>query len=141
MGVEEASRRLDALIEDLPTTVAVVEGEGGESPEDAEFYEEVAQRNRAGLRGQDWRVLQQRIDDDRTSLDAILGGLDDSPEAIRVRDLSQQNIARLGNEMADQAVVDPEAFDPSASAQELHDDLMRRVKEVKGRFGLVEGDR
>ena len=63
--------------------------------EDAERDEQRAAAARSGSFGRDWQSVQRRIDAGQTSLEAVFGGVDLSPDAARLRDSSRATIESM----------------------------------------------
>lgn len=128
--------RLDAIAQELQDLA----DELNEEDIDAEqriFEEELARRNRSGERGRDWAEIQQRIDINQTSLNAVLTGEDTSPAARRVMAHAQKNLSGLRDHMVEEAAQDEEAIDPLAKTSELLEEIDRKVNEIKSRFGSL----
>ena len=60
---------------------------------------EHAQRARAGELGREWQTLQSRIDLGETSLEAVVRGEDDSPQAEVVRGFARDNVEQAAAEL------------------------------------------
>lgn len=86
---EDPVARLQALVDDLERQVAESEREM------AAEQEERGTAARDGRLGPDWRAVQLRIDRGETSLAAVFGGTDPTPEAQRLRGQAQENLSRL----------------------------------------------
>lgn len=61
----------------------------------AAWQEKRAADARRGKLGADWQTVQRRIDRDETTLADVFSGADTTPAAIRLRELSQRNLAAL----------------------------------------------
>jgi hypothetical protein len=72
--------------------------------EDAPREEQRAEAARSGELGRDWQDVQRRIDAGQTSLAAVFGGEDDSPDAVRLRDRSRATIEAM--ELSDELAVE-----------------------------------
>ncbi len=81
--------RLQALVDDLERQVAESERER------AAEQDERANAARKGRLGPDWRAVQLRVDRGETTLAAVFGGTDPTPEAQRLRGRAQDNLSRL----------------------------------------------
>jgi|SRR5690625_4061817 len=130
------SSRLDAIAEQLQNLADELNQERDDAEQRA-FEEELARRNRSGERGRDWAEIQQRIDINQTSLNAVLTGEDTSPAARRVMSHAQKNLAGLRDQMVEDAADDAEAIDPLAATSELLQEIDRKVNEIKSRFGSL----
>ncbi len=129
--------RLDDMIAGMTELFEELEAENAAtSRQEREADEQLADANRRGERGQNWRVLQRRIDHGDTSLEAIMGGTDTSTEALAVNAMARRNLAALSDTLQDKASHDPEALDPRASAAELSDELAARVRDIKRSLGI-----
>jgi hypothetical protein len=72
--------------------------------EDAPREEKRAEAARSGDLGRDWQDVQRRIDAGQTSLEAVFGGIDLTPAAVRLRDQSRATIEamELPDELAEE---------------------------------------
>lgn len=97
---------LAELAERIGAATAAIERIGREVAERTADGERArAEAARRGELGPDWRALQTRIDRGETSLEAVFGGEDDSPEARRLVEASRQRLA----EMATRPTTEAEA--------------------------------
>lgn len=137
MSDDDVLGRLDELIGTLTESLADLERNEDGGGEDDESMEELAQANRDGDRGQDWKKLQERIDRGETTLEDIFGGVDTSREAQSVSELSRKNLATLSERLEEEAKSDPEAFDPRAEAGQIAQELESRIEQVKRDLGIL----
>ncbi len=63
--------------------------------QDAPREEQRAEAARSGDLGRDWQDVQRRIDAGQTSLEAVFGGIDLTPAAVRLRDQSRATIEAM----------------------------------------------
>lgn len=63
--------------------------------ESTEAEEDRASAARSGEHGDDWQRVQRRIDAGQTSLQDVLTGVDESPEARRIRDDAAERMTQL----------------------------------------------
>jgi len=59
-------------------------------------------REKAALRGDlgpEWQKIQQKIDLNKTTIDDVFNGTDESPEAIALRERSEENLSTLKVEL------------------------------------------
>jgi hypothetical protein len=104
MREEELLRRVEAL-------VAETEREAARLERDRAVLDEArGTAARRGELGPDWQEVQTRIDNGRTTLAAVFGGLDQSPAAVRLRTRSRATI----------------------EAMELPDDLTHELETLRG---------
>jgi hypothetical protein len=101
-NAEEHLARLQSLMEGLERDVRQA------GRELAESQEARAEDARSGRLGPDWQAVQRRIDNGTTTLADVFTGGDDSPEAIRLRELSQQNLTQLAVEFEPPPEVETE---------------------------------
>ena len=80
--------------------------------EDAPREEQRAEAARSGELGRDWKDVQRRIDAGQTSLAAVFGGSDETPDAVRLRDQSRATIEvmELPDELAEEIAALREAM-------------------------------
>ena len=92
---------------------------------DSARADKLAQERLNGDHGRDWKVLQERIDMRRTTLQDIFCGLDHSPEARAVREILGKNIARTRSTLIE-ASNDPDGelartlFSATTHQTEIH---------------------
>ncbi|GAA1160504.1 hypothetical protein [Nocardioides aquiterrae] len=98
-AADDPIARLHALVDGLQQQVAASDREL------AAQQDERAEAAREGRLGPDWRAVQQRIDRGETTLRAVLGGVDVTPEAARLREQARENLARLAVEVEPPAEV------------------------------------
>lgn len=127
--------RLDAIVAQMAEMVDEI-SVAARAQEEAEAGHDsaVAAANRAGERGPDWQTLQRRIDAGETTLADILGGRDDSPEALRVRAVAHARMVTLSDDLAAQAAEDDHVVDPRAEAEQLRADLEARIASLNDRW-------
>lgn len=99
--------------------------------------EKLAAAARRGDNGPEWRRIQERIDLGQTTLADVFTGSDSSTDATILVARSQQSLSTLSDELADAAENDPEAFDPTAEAEELAAEMQRRVAAVQRLIGGI----
>ncbi|XVX22208.1 hypothetical protein ACQP1U_11650 [Actinomycetota bacterium] len=100
----------------------------------AQTRAEFAEAARRGERGSDWQVLQRRIDLNQTTVDDILYGGDDSPEAERLRATMVANtdhIAELQqvDDDTEQTATREEIFGQVRASQREIMDLLEQIRE------------
>lgn len=107
-GVPDVSGLLAQIREATAAAQAVVAQQQEEkralAAEMSESEERRARAARRGELGDDWRVLQQRIDARRTTLVEILSGQDRSPEASRVLDSAVDRLVQMRDDLARSAL-------------------------------------
>lgn len=57
---------------------------------------------RTGQLGPHWQRVQVRIDAGQTTLEAVLGGQDGSPEAVAIREAARRELQAAGSQPGDQ---------------------------------------
>ena len=80
--------RLEALIGSLEREARASERELADSDR------ERASAARDGRMGPEWQRVQRRIDAGETTVLDVFSGRDESPEAVRLRELSRTNLSR-----------------------------------------------
>lgn len=137
MTLDDANDRLDEAIAELTVTVSDFElAAAADEREHDAAMQGLAEANRKGTRGPEWRTLQERIDRGETTLESIFSGEDTSREAIAVSENAHRNLRALSEQLEEDAAVDPEAFDPRAETEAIAADLARRVAELKQSLGI-----
>lgn len=113
----------DTYVERLRSTIEALEAMARQSGRElADSQDRRAEAARDGRLGRDWQDVQRRIDEGHTSLADVFSGRDQSPAARRLLDLSQQNIARMAEQLDAPAEVEEER----AAAEQQWDRLRRR---------------
>jgi hypothetical protein len=101
--------RLEALIGGLEREARASERELADSDR------ERASAARDGRMGPEWQRVQRRIDAGETTVLDVFSGRDESPEAVRLRELSRTNLQSLRETMppdlAEEVEDSDEAFD------------------------------
>lgn len=105
----EAIARLQAAEQELDRQFEA------EQRENERARDHLAERARKGELGPDWQRVQQRIDLDETSLEAVFSGTDESPAARALRERSQKNLQELAAEWR-QEDEDGDGEQPSPAA-------------------------
>jgi hypothetical protein len=92
-----------------------------------------AKAARNGELGTDWQLVQQRIDMHQTSFEDVFSGEDDSPQAQRIRQQSQNGISRMREEIKseDQENPDDVTVDRFAEISELQSHMKARAEEIR----------
>ena len=124
-----------ALIDSLQAMTDSLSQELGSQDEEQEtdWREECASSARHGDYGDDWKIVQRRIDREETTLDAVLLGEDQSPEARRIRETSEENLSSLEDSMDDEEKdqldsLRGELSDAALSIQERIEHLPQQLK-------------
>ena len=113
----------DTYVERLRSTIEALETMARQSERElAESQDQRAEAARDGRLGRDWQDVQRRIDDGHTTLADVFSGRDGSPAARRLLDTSQQNIARMAEQLDAPAEVEEEL----AAAEQQWDRLRGR---------------
>mgnify|MGYP000914295016 CR=1 FL=1 len=125
-----------ALIDSLQAMTESISQELGSPDEEQEtdWREEWADSARHGDYGDDWKIVQRRIDREETTLDAVLSGEDQSPEARRIRETSEENLSSLeeGFDDEDKEHLDSLRDELSKTAQSLQERIESLTQQLKG---------
>ena len=105
-----------------------------DSEEETDWREEWADSARHGDYGDDWKIVQRRIDREETTLDAVLLGEDQSPEARRIRETSKENLSSLEESLDDEDKdqLDSLRDELSEAAQSLQERIENLTQQLKG---------
>ena len=105
-----------------------------DSEEETDWREEWADSARHGDYGDDWKIVQRRIDREETTLDAVLLGEDQSPEARRIRETSKENLSSLEESLDDddKDQLDSLRDELSEAAQSLQERIENLTQQLKG---------
>lgn len=122
-----------ALIDSLQAMTDSLHQEFEDSEEETDWREEWADSARHGDYGDDWKIVQRRIDREETTLDAVLLGEDQSPEARRIRETSKENLSSLEESLDDEDrdrldSLRDELSDAALSLQERIEHLTRQLE-------------
>ncbi|UCR90370.1 hypothetical protein [Mycetocola spongiae] len=127
----EAIERMRAATEDVRAQTAAFEKQSQAERGDYDAaMKEIARARRAGEHGQDWRVLQQRIDVFQTTESDIMNGLDLSPEARAVRELLGKNLGVLRQQQLD-AGPDEDQMLAAQKLQEVQARLLKTIQDLR----------
>jgi len=95
-------------------------------------------REKAALRGDlgpEWQKIQQKIDLNKTTIDDVFNGTDESPEAIALRERSEENLSTLKVELETdiEGLDDDEAAvaDQLADVRVLNTELAARLEAMR----------
>jgi len=95
-------------------------------------------REKAALRGDlgpEWQKIQQKIDLNKTTIDDVFNGTDESPEAIALRERSEENLSTLKVELETdiEGLDDDEAAvaDQLADIRVLNTELAARLEAMR----------
>jgi len=95
-------------------------------------------REKAALRGDlgpEWQKIQQKIDLNKTTIDDVFNGTDQSPEAIALRERSEENLSTLKVELETdiEGLDDDEAAvaDQLADIRVLNTELAARLETMR----------
>ena len=139
MNVDDLNERLDRARKTIQSAIAATEQEVAASrTADREAEGRRAAAARRGEFGADWTRIQQRIDLNQTTLDAVFSGEDESPEARRLREQSRAGIAARAAELRERSddEDDPLAAEFGAVAA-IRGDIDNKLETIR-RF-LAEG--
>lgn len=108
---EEAMRSLQELSEHFDRQ------READAQNNAESREKRAEAARRGEMGEDWRKIQERIDNGETTLRAVFSGEDTSDAAASLRQTAQRNITKAMQQTRQDA-EDNDEEDPFTALQE-----------------------
>jgi len=134
VGADPSLDDIYALIDSLQEMTDSLHQEfEDDSEEETDWREEWADSARHGDYGDDWKIVQRRIDREETTLDAVLLGEDQSPEARRIRETSEENLSSLEDSMDDEEKdqldsLRGELSDAALSIQERIEHLTQQLK-------------
>ncbi len=134
-GADPALDDIYALIDSLQEMTDSLHQEfEDDSEEEADWREEWADSARHGDYGDDWKIVQRRIDREETTLDAVLLGEDQSPEARRIRETSKENLSSLEESLDDEDKdqLDSLRDELSEAAQSLQERIENLTQQLKG---------
>ena len=133
-GPDNPLEDIYALIDSLKTMTDSLHQEFADSGEETDWREEWASSARHGDYGDDWKIVQRRIDREETTLDAVLLGEDQSPEARRIRETSKENLSSLEESLDDEDKdqLDSLRDELSEAAQSLQERIENLTQQLKG---------
>lgn len=130
--LEEADAELDRDIEQ-------------ELAESADERDALAKRARLGELGPEWRSVQNRIDLNETTLEAVFAGEDTTPQAAALRELSSANLTSLAERWeeqdASQSSEPSPVFELRGAAAASHADVLARMEEIAEAISRIGGTR
>lgn len=122
--MNEAMAKIESTIGEEEARFAV------EAKEYEEPLAKIAEARRRGEAGRNWQVLQQRIDLNETTMEAIMSGADESEEAA----VARAEFAALGPALREEYVqsLGEEAMTPAlASVHEAQAELAAQIEEIQ----------
>jgi len=133
-GADPSLDDIYALIDSLQEMTDSLHQEFEDSEEETDWRDEWAESARHGDYGDDWKIVQRRIDREETTLDAVLLGDDQSPEARRIRETSEENLSSLeeGFDDEDKDQLDSLRDELSETAQSLQERIENLTQQLKG---------
>ena len=135
VGADPSLDDIYALIDSLQEMTDSLHQEfEDDSEEETDWREEWADSARHGDYGDDWKIVQRRIDREETTLDAVLLGEDQSPEARRIRETSKENLSSLEESLDDDDKDQPDSLrdELSEAAQSLQERIENLTQQLKG---------
>lgn len=135
VGADPSLDDIYALIDSLQEMTDSLHQEfEDDSEEETDWREEWADSARHGDYGDDWKIVQRRIDREETTLDAVLLGEDQSPEARRIRETSKKNLSSLEESLDDddKDQLDSLRDELSEAAQSLQERIENLTQQLKG---------
>jgi len=96
--------------------------------DNAEPRQRRAEAARRGELGEDWKTIQERIDNGETTLEDVFSGKDTSEAAETIRKTAQQNVTKVMQQARQEAEENDEE-DPFAAFQEKLSALSKATEE------------
>lgn len=96
--------------------------------DNAEHRQRRAEAARRGELGEDWKTIQERIDNGETTLEDVFSGKDTSEAAETIRKTAQQNVTKVMQQARQEAEENDEE-DPFAAFQEKLSALSKATEE------------
>jgi hypothetical protein len=114
--MSDPGAQADPVLARLEALIGGLEREARDSERElADSDRERASAARDGRMGPEWQRVQRRIDAGETTVLDVFSGRDESPEAVRLRELSRTNLQSLRETMppdlAEEVEDSDEAFD------------------------------
>lgn len=96
----------------------------------------IEKERRSGKHGRDWQLVQERIDQKRTTLDDVVNGVDLTPEAHAVRTQMGGVLAEVRDQLKD-AVESDDGENDYQKVQRAQAELSRTLEQMRTlNFGL-----
>ena len=125
---------LNALLESLASMTDQIDKELQDLDEDGpeDWQDEWAASARRGEYGDDWQIVQRRIDREETTLDDVLTGGDNSREAQNIRNTSRERMEELAEQWKDDEDIQAGQDELTEMAHDLQVRIENLTQQLKG---------
>ncbi len=133
-GMDSPLDELNALLESLASMTDQIDKELQELDEDGpeDWQDEWAASARRGEYGDDWQIVQRRIDREETTLDDVLTGGDNSREAQNIRNTSRERMEELAEQWQDDEDIQAGQDELTEMAHDLQVRIENLTQQLKG---------
>ncbi len=133
-GMDSPLDELNALLESLASMTDQIDKELQELDEDGpeDWQDEWAASARRGEYGDDWQIVQRRIDREETTLDDVLTGGDNSREAQNIRNTSRERMEELTEQWQDDEDIQAGQDELTEMAHDLQVRIENLTQQLKG---------
>ena len=133
-GMDSPLDELNALLESLASMTDQIDKELQELDEDGpeDWQDEGAASARRGEYGDDWQIVQRRIDREETTLDDVLTGGDNSREAQNIRNTSRERMEELTEQWQDDEDIQAGQDELTEMAHDLQVRIENLTQQLKG---------
>lgn len=133
-GMASPLDELNALLESLASMTDQIDKELQELDEDGpeDWQDEWAASARRGEYGDDWQIVQRRIDREETTLDDVLTGGDNSREAQNIRNTSRERMEELTEQWQDDEDIRAGQDELTEMAHDLQVRIENLTQQLKG---------
>lgn len=133
-GMDSPLDELNALLESLASMTDQIDKELQDLDEDGpeDWQDEWAASARRGEYGDDWQIVQRRIDREETTLDDVLTGGDNSREAQNIRNTSRERMEELAEQWQDDGNIQAGQDELTEMAHDLQVRIENLAQQLKG---------
>lgn len=133
-GMDSPLDELNALLESLASMTDQIDKELQDLDEDGpeDWQDEWAASARRGEYGDDWQIVQRRIDREETTLDDVLTGGDNSREAQNIRNTSRERMEELTEQWQDDEDIQAGQDELTEMAHDLQVRIENLTQQLKG---------
>lgn len=133
-GMDSPLDELNALLESLALMTDQIDKELQDLDEDGpeDWQDEWAASARRGEYGDDWQIVQRRIDREETTLDDVLTGGDNSREAQSIRNTSRERMEELAEQWQDDEDIQAGQDELTEMAHDLQVRIENLTQQLKG---------
>lgn len=133
-GMDSPLDELNALLESLALMTDQIDKELQDLDEDGpeDWQDEWAASARRGEYGDDWQIVQRRIDREETTLDDVLTGGDNSREAQNIRNTSRERMEELTEQWQDDEDIQAGQDELTEMAHDLQVRIENLTQQLKG---------